>query len=196
MPLALLPFSRSLILVLLGVSLAACGSSSVESGEPDLAGTPAEAAAAETPERPLSCPSLEAVEKAREITRYRPIGRDLTDILFKARLADMEGSCEYEGDVAVAELRLTFVAERGPANQDGKADFFYFVALVDREGQVLSRQRFDNVLEFSENRTRAGSLEELEQRIALPPGKQGADYTLYVGIDLGAEPAAAQPQAQ
>jgi len=133
---------------------------------------------------PLPCPRAVTVADAASLTRFDGTGRDLTDVLFEAEIAQIASACEYDEGVVDVTVQVQFVAQRGPADQQRRGDFAYFVAIADGEQTILARESFDAMIEFPGNRTRAGVVEELEQHIPLRADEPGAGYVIYVGFEL------------
>ena len=77
-------------------------------------------------------------------------------------------------------MQVKFLAMRGPADRARQGAFGYFVAIVDADGSVLARQRFDSMFEFQETKSRTGLVEELQQTI--PAASGVPPYTVYVGF--------------
>ncbi len=135
-------------------------------------------------EVPPPCPQVFPVAEARDLTRFTGQGRDLTDVLFEARLQDVALICDYDDGAVEADLRVRIIAVDGPANPDRMARLAYFVAIATRDRRILVREEFDLVVPFEGNRTRVLAVEEVSPRIPLQPGQTGADYIIYVGLAL------------
>ena len=131
---------------------------------------------------PLPCPTTVLHPDARQMVRFNDQGRDLTDVLFEARIEDLALACDYDDGAIEAELRLRILAVRGPADRARKARIGYFVAIATREQEILTREEFQIEIPFPGNRTRIVAIEELVPRIPLKPGQSGADYLIYVGF--------------
>lgn len=136
---------------------------------------------------PPPCPRVARVDDAGRLTRFAGTGRDLTDVAFEAEISAMQGSCAFEDDEIDVELDVQFIASRGPADTNRRADFRYFVAVARTDHTVLAREEFDSYIEFPGNQVRAGIVEELVQRIPIPEGGSGAPYVIYVGFVLTPE---------
>ncbi|WP_341703360.1 hypothetical protein [Ferrovibrio sp.] len=153
------------IVLLAGLGLAACSSKRV----------------------PLpACPRVGILGDAQKATQYRPgPGRDLTDVTFQTELLDYNGDCRYEEKVTVVVVRfmLQVAAARGPAAAADEAQVPYFVAIVDKERNILSRERFVARVPFREGRRRVVIGEELEQTIPLA-GRRTSDIEILVGLEL------------
>lgn len=152
-----------------------------------LSGTLSACSVFEAPAPPPPCPQVARVEDAARLTRFSGEGRDLTDVAFEAELGGMQGSCGYSDDEIDVELGIQIIASRGPADENRRADFRYFVAIARVDQTILAREEFESYVEFPGNQVRAGIVEELTQRIPIKAGESGADYVIYAGFVLTPE---------
>ena len=124
------------------------------------------------------------------MTQFLPgHGRDLTDVTLEARILDFRGFCDtdFEADRSGAvevELELLMVATLGPAAASRNASVRFFVAIADKDENVLARAEFDTAITFEGNRNRISVSEELVQRIPLRSGQLGDDFSVFVGFVL------------
>jgi hypothetical protein len=133
---------------------------------------------------PPPCPTVFPVAEARELTRFAGPGRDLTDVLFEARVQDVALVCEYDDGVIEADLRVRIMAVDGPANRGREVRLAYFVAIATLDRKIVAREEFELEVPFEGNRTRVVAVDEVSPRIPLRPGQTGADYVIYVGLAL------------
>ncbi len=136
---------------------------------------------------PLPCPTIVPVADAAQMVRFNENGRDLTDVLFEARIENYVLACEYDDGVIEARMRLQVLAIRGPADRDQVARFSYFVAIATRDQKIGVREIFDLEIPFEGNRTRVLAAEELTPRIPLKPGEDGSNYLIYIGLSVTPE---------
>lgn len=146
-------------------------------------------------EPPPPCPPLVSPDEIDHLTRFDGAGRDLTDVLFRARLREVTGTCAYEDDDTLVEsdMLVTFEVERGPAlrrlegdsgSQTASFSYFVAVATAGEPPRILTRQAFDVQVGFEGNRGRLAVTDEIAPRIPLKPGEDGNDYRIYIGIEL------------
>ena len=133
---------------------------------------------------PPPCPTAVLFPDARQIVRFNDRGRDLTDVLFEARIEELALVCDYNDGAIEAEMTLRILAIRGPADRARKAEIGYFVAIATQDRKILTREEFQLAIPFPGNRTRIVAVEELEPRIPLKPGQSGPDFLIYVGFVL------------
>lgn len=135
-------------------------------------------------EPPPPCPRAFPVADARTLTRFTGPGRDLTDVVFEARIEDVTLICDYDDDVIEADLRVRVLVVDGPADRERLVALTYFVAIATRDHQIVAREEFDLSIPFEGNRTRVLATEDISPRIPLAPGQSGEDYVVYVGLVL------------
>jgi hypothetical protein len=151
-------------------SLAACGPSDTE-----------RVTAAQT------CPKALRVQDAASLTRFQPgRGRDATDTIVQASIGDIAIACGTRRNGVEADIVFEIRVTEGPAlarvAPDRKVALEYFVAIIDPERQVLTRRTFNADFQFTGNRTKLGSKEELSQVIPLSAPGTGGGYQIAVGF--------------
>lgn len=157
-------------------------------------GTPFEGMFGDPP-LPPRCPKVRVLQEAAGVTQFIDgPGRDLTDVVAEARIADFQARCLYdvddetgEGEVAV-EIRVGIEAARGPADSDGRAEFPYFVSIADEDRNVLTKSVFRMPFRFTANAFRLVKFDEpLLLRIPIEPPQRGDRYLIYIGLQLTRE---------
>jgi len=139
----------------------------------------------EAPNPRSICPQGLILADAGEMTIFRDAaGRDLTDVVAQARIADVVVECKPERRAVNVDLQVAIAAERGPANRTGKQSIDYFVAIVDPQGKVITRQAFKMDFEWPENRVRVGKIDELAPRIPITEPERAPEYRIWVGLQL------------
>jgi hypothetical protein len=136
------------------------------------------------PEAPPPCPRAVVGDNAGRLTRFNGAGKDPANVVFEAEIADLAGSCVYDGDTIEVDMQIQLVAGRGPAATNDTAKFNYFVAVARTDKTILSRDAFDTVIELPGNQTRNETVEEIEQTITLAEGETGANIVIVVGIEM------------
>lgn len=135
----------------------------------------------------LPCPRVSVLKDASLATQFRQGGgRDLTDVAYEAELEQGTLGCTYERDQSAVTVTtaVRVVATRGPALQTNDITLVYFVAVVDKEQNIVGRERFQAQLTFAQGQRRSGSVEEIEQIIPIRQGLRGFDYEVLVGFEL------------
>lgn len=150
------------------------------------------------PAPPPPCPRATAPAEIAHLTRFTGAGRDLTDVTFEAEVGRIAIGCDYDSDTVTVFLGIEFIASRGPADQERRAPFSWFIAVVKSDQTIPSggRETFDSVIEFPGNQTRSVATEEPELEIPLREGEAGRNYRIYIGFELTEEELAFNRQQQ
>ncbi len=143
-----------------------------------------------TEKQPLPCPSVSVLPNADSITIFQEgPGRDLVDVLYEGVIAPVSGECLYENDDTelLVELILRIGAIKGPAARSQTQEFPFFVAIADPDKRILNKKVLISPIEVGEGRRRGAVQEEIVQRIPLPTGRTGRNYTIVLGFQLTKE---------
>lgn len=134
---------------------------------------------------PKVCPRVSLLNEAAKMTQYRHgPGRDLIDVLFEARVQDVNWSCNYADNRLRVVATIDIIAQRGPAFEKGNANVPFFVAIIDKAQNILTKKQFQSEIVFGNVRRRGGVREEIEQTIFLKENESGSDYEIIVGLQL------------
>ncbi len=141
---------------------------------------------------PPECPPVSVLGEAASLTRFaQGRGRDLVDVDFRAELTDLRSGCIYakeEGGASklVVAVAPSIAAARGPANEDRKADFQYFVSVVGGDADILNKQLFPVSVAFPGNSTRVDIVQDDPPvSIDLPIAAAGEEYyEILLGLQL------------
>lgn len=138
--------------------------------------------------REPACPIGSIPNDASKVTRFRDgPGRDLTDVVNQGEILEILVQCKYEKNVLVVNLQVAVAGQRGPADRSRKADFEYFVAILDPQGNIVTKEPFKVNFDFPPNRDRLAIVDELEPRVPLSDLAQGPNYNIMVGFQLTAD---------
>lgn len=136
-------------------------------------------------QREAACPQGIIPADAASITRFSDgPGRDLTDVVAEGEIVNILVQCKYDRRGVTVDLQVAVAANRGPADRSRVAEFDYFVALVDPQQNILVKEPFRVRFEFRDNRTRLGTIEEIEPRLPLADVMKGPEYRILVGFQL------------
>ncbi len=148
------------------------------------------------PALPVACPRPGILADGADLTRWRPGPvRDLTTLVFDARLSGLNGSCRPGRGDRTLEVTLapSFAVERGPAGSGERlAELPWFVAVVGPGDEILQRRSFTERVPFNRGETRAAGAAE-PVRLSLPVGEErrATDYRVLVSFELTPEELAA-----
>lgn len=136
-----------------------------------------------------ACPRAVIPQDAATITRFRDgPGRDLTDVLVTGNIQNiLVDQCKYDKSaVDVNNFQIAITADRGPADRSKTADFEYWIAIVDPDKKILTRQVFKQHFDFPDNLNHVGTVAgtDLALHIPLKDIMKAPDYQIIVGFQL------------
>ena len=141
---------------------------------------------------PIACPTPSIPADAADLTRYAPGPvRDLTTLVFDARMVGLQGSCRAgRGNAVVMTVAASFTVERGAAAPGRRLDLPWSIAVLDgRTDQPLGPPRhFLDTVTFGPNETRV-SVASQNVDIDLPVSEERGvrDYRILVYFQLSQE---------
>ena len=137
---------------------------------------------------PNVCPSTAILDDAGELVRFAsapPKGPG--DIAFQTRMKRLTLLCEVDDKSVEMDLFAAMEVVRGPANPKGEAKFVYFIAILDKDKNILNRIKFPMIAQFQRRETK---LEFTEDMVVTIPKKETAlpkDFYVYLGFEMTPE---------
>ncbi len=139
-----------------------------------------------------ACPELSLVPDAADLSRFRPGGRDLTDMVLDAKITAVPAQCSRPNAKTVAALlNVNFALSRGPAAAGRNTVLPYFVGVTEG-GRVLDEQDYQLAVAFPANiDTVALRGEDITLNFPVTQQQSAEAYRIYVGFRLTPEQLAA-----
>ena len=137
---------------------------------------------------PPICPSLQLLGDASDVTRYRGAGRDLTEIVFDARISAVPAQCTRDSkNVVKTTLQVRTSLTRGPAATTRQAAIGYVVTVMDGE-QIIDQQDYAMQAVFPSNVDRLDVTgDQIRLLFPVSAQKQASAFKIYVGLRLSPE---------
>ncbi|MET1029248.1 MAG: hypothetical protein ABWY00_18910 [Dongiaceae bacterium] len=140
---------------------------------------------------PKPCPMVDVPQELTYMTSFDNAGTDLSDIAYEVQIDKraMRSFCYYSEDgdpnYIRTDLKIQFLAARGPKFTGDKAHFKYFVAVTGPGGSNLKKDIFDADVDLSGDKLRNITVDEIDPIKIFPKAKENGDfYRIYVGLDL------------
>jgi hypothetical protein len=135
-----------------------------------------------------ACPHVEIVSDLSRVVKFgNGPGRDLSDVVYSARIDDVKSNCTYDGTGVTVEMTVSLLGERGRAGLAlPTSDVSYFVAIIDRAQNIIAKRVFTSTFTFPDKGL-ASINDEFVQRIPLAPTAPGSDHTVILGFQLSRE---------
>jgi hypothetical protein len=147
----------------------------------------ASARAAEPVQNPdRTCPRIVILGNADHATNFEGKGRDVTDIVYTAKLASVDGSCRHRGSNQVnIEVTATVTAEQGLAAKGTELEIPIFAAVIDPEELVVTKETATATLKFERGQRSGSTTAEFRTiKLVLAEDTIGEDLEVVVGLQL------------
>lgn len=149
-------------------------------------------ACSNAPQTPRPCPEILIPADGAELTRFKPgAGRDIIDVLHSEKITGFAHGCTYDVDDAgagevVVEIQPAIESNIGPASTERVAAFEYFIAVTDRQKNILDKARFPLTIPFPQNQSRLQwqRPESVVLRLPVTAGQMGDHYRIYLGLQV------------
>lgn len=134
------------------------------------------------------CPVVAIPDDLSHVTQFQGGGTDFANVAVTGRLTDAKGDCTFDKDGISVSMKVTLVAQRGPAGSTvPNADFAYFIAILNQDGKITAKKLFPSPVTFADNQQRAGSVESIDERIPLRDYHLAGKYRIEIGFQLTQE---------
>lgn len=137
------------------------------------------------------CPKAFVLNDAGSLVRFKPgAGRDITDVLFEARIGDFAGTCEYDEKKKKGvslEMNVVVDLRRGPASTSPDVEFEYFVAIPSFLPKPAGKSVFPVKGRFEPDQTRLIYRDSVRMFIPLDDPNDGGSLEVVVGFQLTPE---------
>lgn len=143
----------------------------------------------------LPCPNYFILEDAASLTQFQEgPGRDITDVLVKARIGEMQLACltdvdnETDTGKMVIDISPIIAAEMGPANTSNNATLPYFIVVTDPDKKILYREPLTVSVSFQGNKTQVVLIAPpTSVELPITPKIRNDYYRIYSGFELTKE---------
>ena len=135
-----------------------------------------------------NCPQTGILSDAADLTRFRPAGTDLTDMVVDGRITGLSGKCSLEDSTHLhTVISVSMDLTRGPAAKGRDAEVTYFVS-VARGDQILDKRDYTVAVSFDRNSNQLRLTgDQIDFSLPVNAKVKGSDYRILVGYQLTAE---------
>ena len=135
------------------------------------------------------CPQVAIV---RELQTYRDYGREQPDpsqLVAAGKLIKVVGDCAYTDDGIDVKFELDMAAQRGPRLGGEHTSLPYFIAVLDPQQNILTKNTLSADFDLPDNRKIVEHTDNLHISIPLAKDKKrfGSNYQILIGFQLSQE---------
>jgi hypothetical protein len=136
------------------------------------------------------CPLMGVLYESSRLVDFATAEERYANIRYTGEVRGVRGLCRYVGDDPITmNLEIDMEFGRGPAAQDRRHTYRYWVAVTRRGIVPIEKQYFEVEVEFPRDRSVVTRTEEIE-RIVIPRATadlSGENFEILVGLDLTPE---------
>lgn len=131
------------------------------------------------------CPNAAVLEAPGELVRFKEgTAAGPENVLYRTKMKYVSGICDFDEKSIDMELSVAMEAKRGAANADGKAQFTFFIAVIDADRKILMREEFPLIAVFEKDDDDINFSESLTLSIPRKEGLAPTDYSVYLGFEM------------
>jgi hypothetical protein len=139
------------------------------------------------------CPFVKTLYDAARYVEFKNGTEASANVGFTGEIQGVSATCEYKSDEPIrVKMEMLFEFGRGPQAAGQTKTYRYWVAVTDRDREVLAKQTFDLPVQFAPGQDRVYKTEDIQQ-IVIPRAKatvSGANFEVLVGFEVTPEMAA------
>jgi hypothetical protein len=139
------------------------------------------------------CPFVKTLYDAARYVEFKGAQEASSAVGFSGEIQGISAACAYKGDEPIRlNLNVLFELGRGPQAAGDAKTYRYWVAVTDRNREVLAKQSFDLPVNFKSGEDRAYKSETISG-IVIPRAAEtvsGANFEVLVGFEVTPEMAA------
>jgi hypothetical protein len=139
------------------------------------------------------CPFVKTLYDAARYIEFKDGREASASVAYTGEIQGVSAGCAYKSDEPIrVNMQILFELGRGPQAEAGSKTYHYWVAVTDRNREVIAKQMFDLPVSFPAGQDRIYKTETIKQ-IVIPRATatvSGANFEVLVGFDVTPEMAA------
>jgi opacity protein-like surface antigen len=139
------------------------------------------------------CPFVKTLYDASRIVEFKDEREASANVIYSGEIQGISAGCEYKDNEPIkVSMDILFELGKGPLANSNSKTYHYWVAVTDRNREVIARQSFDLPVNFPNGKDRV-YLTDSVANIVIPRGAQttsGANFEILIGFDVTPQMAA------
>jgi hypothetical protein len=133
------------------------------------------------------CPFVKTLYDAARYVEFKDDREASANVGFTGEIQGISAGCEYKDNEPIkVAMDVLFELGKGPTATGETKTYHYWVAVTDRNREVIARQNFDLPVKFPAGKDRVYMTDSLAN-IVIPRGSMttsGANFEILVGFDV------------
>ena len=139
------------------------------------------------------CPFVKTLYDAARYVEFKEAREASANVAYTGEIQGISAGCQYKNDQPIkVTMEMLFELGRGPQATGRQKTYRYWVAVTDRNREILAKETFDLPVTFGEGEDRI-YLREKVAEITIPRAEattSGANFEVLVGFEVTPEMAA------
>jgi hypothetical protein len=139
------------------------------------------------------CPFVKTLYDASRYVEFKEDHEASANVGFTGEIQGISSGCQYKDDEPIkVSMDVLFEFGKGPQATDNAKTYHYWVAVTDRNREVIAKKTFDLPVKFQPGQDRVYVTDKV-QSITIPRGAlntSGANFEVLVGFDVTPQMAA------
>jgi hypothetical protein len=136
------------------------------------------------------CPYVKTLYDAARYVEFKDNREASANVGFSGEIEDLSAGCSYKDDEPIrVAVDVLFELGRGPQAQGSQKTYNYWVAVTDRNREVLAKENFTLPVSFPAGQDRVYVTEHIKE-ILIPRATattSGANFEVLIGFDVTPE---------
>ena len=133
------------------------------------------------------CPFVKSLYDASRYVEFKDAKEASANVAYSGEIQGISAGCQYKDNEPITVVMdILFELGKGPQATATTKTYHYWVAVTDRNREVITRQNFDLPVTFASGKDRAYVTDSIAN-IVIPRGSittSGANFEILVGFDV------------
>ena len=133
------------------------------------------------------CPFVKTLYDASRYVEFKDGREASADVGYSGEIENISSGCEYKDNEPIKVMMdILFELGKGPQASSSQKTYHYWVAVTDRNREVIARQEFDLPVNFPAGKDRVTVTDSINN-IVIPRGSMttsGANFEVLIGFDV------------
>jgi hypothetical protein len=139
------------------------------------------------------CPFVKTLYDASRYVEFKDAREASANVVYSGEIQNISAGCEYkDAEPIKVMMDILFELGKGPEATASSKTYHYWVAVTDRNREVIARQEFDLPVNFPAGKDRVTVTDSINN-IVIPRGSMttsGANFEVLIGFDVTPQMAA------
>jgi hypothetical protein len=139
------------------------------------------------------CPFVKTLYDAGRYVEFKENREASVNVGYSGEIQGISAGCQYKDDKPITvQMDILFEFGKGPQAQGSSKTYRYWVAVTDRNREVIAKETFDVPVKFAEGQDRVYVTEQIKE-ITIPRATittSGSNFEVLVGFEVTPEMAA------